>query len=126
MHALGKHNSMALPIFHCFTGCDTTSAFFGKGKKTDWEAWKSYPEVTEAFVYMATHAYTALTEDSQHFQLIEHFTVVLYDKTSDLQSVNEARRELFCQKNKTMENIPPTQDALLQNCSLPGWNLDEK
>ena len=29
--------------------------------------------------------------------------------------LNEARRELFCQKNHTMENIPPMQDALQQH-----------
>ena len=28
----------------------------------------------------------------------------------------EARKELFCQKNRTVETIPPTQDALLQHC----------
>ena len=27
-NALGKHKSMALPVFHSFAGCDTTSAFF--------------------------------------------------------------------------------------------------
>jgi hypothetical protein len=58
-------------------------------------------------------------------QPLERFTFVLYDKTSELESVNEARRELFCQNNKTMEYIPPTQDSLLQHFSgLPGWNLD--
>ena len=114
-HALGKCKSMSLPIFHCFTGCDTTSAFFGKGKKTAWEAWNSYPEVTKAFIYMATHPHAPLTKESQHFRYLERFTVVLYDKTSSLESVDEARRELFCQKNRTMENIPPTQDTLLQH-----------
>jgi len=33
-NALGKHKCMALPVYHSFTGCDTTSAFFGKGKKS--------------------------------------------------------------------------------------------
>ncbi|KAG0730243.1 hypothetical protein GWK47_028666 [Chionoecetes opilio] len=47
--------------------------------------------------------------------MLERFTVVIYDKTSPLVSVNEARKELFCQKNRTMENIPPTQQALLQH-----------
>ncbi len=32
--ALAKEKSMSLPIFHYFTCCDTTSAFFGKGKKS--------------------------------------------------------------------------------------------
>ena len=36
-------------------------------------------------------------------------------KTSDLQDVDEARKELFCQKGKPMERLPPTQDALLQH-----------
>ena len=40
---LGLEKSTALPIFHSFTGCDTTSAFFGKGKRSAWEVWKSFP-----------------------------------------------------------------------------------
>ena len=110
-----KYN-IALPIFHCFTGCDTTSGFFGKGKKSAWDAWKSYPEVTQAFLYVATHPHTTLTVEDQPFKLFERFCIVLYHKTSTLESINECRRELFCQNNKTMETIPPTQDALLQHC----------
>lgn len=113
---LGRNRAMALPIFHCFTGCDTTSAFLGRGKKSAWQAWKAYPEVTEAFHYIVSHPHLQITAEAQHFQLLEQFSVILYDKTSDLKLVNEARRELFCQKNKTMENITPTQDALLQHC----------
>ena len=32
-HMLGEDKSLALPVFHSFTGSDTTSAFFGRGKK---------------------------------------------------------------------------------------------
>ena len=28
---LGTERSIALPVFHSFTGCDTTSSFYGKG-----------------------------------------------------------------------------------------------
>ena len=87
--ALGRDKSIALPVFHSFTGCDTTSAFNGKGKKSAWEAWNnSYSEVTKAFTYMAEHPHSPLTLDDQHFKLLEHFTVILYDRTSDLQHVN--------------------------------------
>ena len=34
-------------MFHSFTGFDITSSFFGIGKKTAWNAWESFPEVTE-------------------------------------------------------------------------------
>ena len=46
---LGIPKCQALPFYHSFTGCDMTSHFFGKGKKSTWEAWKSYPSVTDAF-----------------------------------------------------------------------------
>ena len=116
-NVLGREKSVALPIFHAFTGCDTTSAFFSKGKKSAWEAWKSFPEVTGAFLYVASHPHIPITTHCEHFKLLERFCVILYDKTSSLQSVDEARKELFCQKNRTMELIPPTQNALLQHCN---------
>ena len=108
---LGREKSLALPVFHCFTGFDTTSTFFERGKKSAWEAWNCY-DVTVAFTYMALNPYTKVEFDAQHFQLLELFTVILYDKTSNLQYVGEARKEMFCQE-KTMERLPPTRDALL-------------
>ncbi len=39
----------------------------------------------------------------------------MYDKASEQQHVNKARKELFCHKGKTVERLPPTQDALLQH-----------
>ena len=80
--------------------------------------------------------------------MLERYTVLLYNKSSTLEDVDEARMELFCRENKSMENILPTSDALLQhakratyqasiwtsshnsqqNQSMPdswGWNWDE-
>ena len=48
--ALGPDKSHALPVFHSFTGCGTVSAFFGKDKKTAWDAWSSFPEITKSFL----------------------------------------------------------------------------
>ena len=73
-----------------------------------------------SFTFMALHPFTEVDADAQHFQLLQHFTVVLYDKTSDLQGVDEA------QKGKTMERLPPIQDALiaaLQVSCISGWNM---
>jgi len=44
--SLGELQSRALPVFHAFSGCDTTSAFNGKGKKSAWQAWQVYLDVT--------------------------------------------------------------------------------
>jgi hypothetical protein len=46
---------------------------------------------------------------------VERFVVLMYDKTSDTIEVNEARKQLFTQKSRTLENIPPTQAALRQH-----------
>ena len=112
---LGSEKALALPVFHSFTGCDTTSSFFGRGKKSACEAWNCYPQVTRAFTYMALHPYTELDTYNENFKLLERFTVILYDKNCYFDSVNEARKELFCHKSKSMEKLPPTQDALLQH-----------
>ena len=52
---------------------------------------------------------------SPYIPHLECWIIVFYDETSTLESINEARRDLFCQKNKTMENIPLTHYALLQH-----------
>jgi len=67
-------------------------------------------------VFIAENLFVATEVNSHHFKLLEHFTVFLYDKTSQLSSVDEARRELFCHRDKMMmEALPPTQGALLQH-----------
>ncbi len=111
---IGEPRARALPVFHALTGCDTTSAFRGRGKKSAWQAWQAYEEVTQTFTFLAAHPFELLHAESDHFQRIERFTVVLYDKTSPLSSANEAREELFCRKNRSIDNIPPTQNVLLQ------------
>ena len=65
-----------LPVFHSITGCDTVSSFNGRGKKTAWEVWECFPEVTNAFREIGqTHL---ITEDSQ--LLIEKFVIFMIDR----------------------------------------------
>ena len=110
--SLGEPKSRALPVLHAFSGCDTTSAFNGKGKKS---VWHIYEDITETFVYLASHPFQLLDVDDDHFKKIERLTVILYDKTSPLRSINDTRRELFCHKNRAMDKFPPTNDPLLQH-----------
>ena len=48
-----KEKCLALPFFHSFTGWDTTSAFFRRGKRLAWEAWNCFPSVSTAFVWIS-------------------------------------------------------------------------
>ena len=45
---LGPEKYKALSMFHALTGCDTVSAFNGRGKLTTWSVWESFPELTDA------------------------------------------------------------------------------
>ena len=44
--------------------------------------------------------------------------VLLYDRTTSLLKVNEARQELFCRKSREFDSIPPTEAALEQHIRL--------
>ncbi len=57
----------------------------------------------------------ALEETSQTgMAALEWFVVLLYDRTSDFYyvQVNNARKQLFTQKSRNLENIHPTYAAL--------------
>ena len=43
---------------------------------------------------------------------LERFVVLMYDRTSECLEVNEARKQLFIQKSRTLETIPPIKAAL--------------
>ena len=113
---LGEPLCQALPFYYAFTGCDTMSQFLGKGKKSAWEAWKSLPNVTDAFQFIAQHPFHVLELSSATFQLLEHFACILYDRTTSITKVNELRQELLSKRSKSMESIPPTQVKLRNLC----------
>ena len=109
---LGQQESRALLTFHAFTGCDQTSSFKHIGKKTAWDAWSVYDEVTEVFRCLRSAALIEALTNA--FPILEHYTVIMYDRTSTCTSVNTARKDLFTRKGREIDNIPPTADALLR------------
>ena len=52
-----------------------------------------------------------LTEET--ISTVERFTVLLYNRTSVLSSVDAVRMELFVKKGRSVEDLPPTMDALM-------------
>lgn len=113
---LGPDRCVALPMFHAMTGCDSVSFFAGRGKKTAWEVWKTYDTITRAFRILGELPHNV---DDQMTD-VERFTVLLCDRASNAVEVNQARKELFSQRGRAIENIPPTQAALLQH-TRGGW-----
>ena len=113
--ALGQDKCEALPFFHAFTGCDQTSSFYGRGKRTCWTTWMASSDV------QLTHAFTVLSNMPDEEVLLssipalEKFTVHMYDRTLDCTKVDEARKVLFSQKGRSLDCIPPTSAALVQH-----------
>ena len=113
----GPAVSAALVGLHTFTGCDSTSAFAGRGKKAGFDL------VTgKAGAPAARMAQSAMSSVGQHSTLtdpavvlqLEVFTCYLYGKPAET-SINEVRYQLFCTKPTQSSNLPPYSDALRQH-----------
>ena len=112
--SIGPERAAALPAFHAFTGCDTTSSFLGRGKKTAWQAWEQFPEVTSVFKRLSNPDVGVAVVENE-MAILEEFTVSLYSKKLETKCVNEARELLFSQGKRSIENLPPTKNALVQH-----------
>lgn len=110
--AIGPRRCAALPAFHALTGCDTVSSLYGKGKKSAWAAWDSCPQLTEALLNLQNVSASTDIDDSI-MSVLERYIVILYDRTSDCDSLNAARKQLFTKKSRTLDNLPPTSDAFI-------------
>ena len=110
---LGKEKSKALLAFHAFTGCDQTSSFANVGKKTAWDVWNTFNEVTQVFQQLSSTPSMSVLSDV--LPVLERYTVLMYDRTSSCATVDAARKDLFTRKGRELECIPPTSDALRQH-----------
>ena len=75
-----------------------------------WDTWKVYDDVTPAFcALVSTPTLQTIEEYLEH---LERFVVL---RTSSQLGVNEARKQLFTQKGRTIDGLHPTQAALIQH-----------
>jgi len=105
---MGTRLGEAILGLHTFTGCDSVSAFHGKGKK------KALDIISRNEDYQA-----AFRDLGQEFMLpesacsvLEQFVCQLYGQSCS--SVDEAQH-LFCTKALCEQSLPPTADALRQH-----------
>ncbi|VDI08968.1 Hypothetical predicted protein, partial [Mytilus galloprovincialis] len=87
--------------------------FLGKAKVSAWDTWSVYEEFSEAFLQVIENRNEV--EILKVLKVIERYVVLLYDRSSTAYTVNELKKQLFTQKTRTIDNIPPTRDALLQH-----------
>ena len=72
--AIVDEKAADLPTFHAFTGCDTVSSFKSVGKKTTWQRWKFFNDVTKVFIDLSNGP-SEMDPETQ--QLLERFTILL-------------------------------------------------
>jgi hypothetical protein len=111
--SLGLRKSEALADFHAFTGCDQMSFFCGKGKKSAFDTFSMFDNSIDAFKQMSTRlSHNAIIVLQP---IIERLIVILYDRTCVFETVNATRKELFTQKGRKIDHIPPTSSALTEH-----------
>ena len=147
--ALGPTRSLALPLFHSLSSCDTTSQLLGIGKKTAWSTWQSMSELTETLLNL-THDPHTFSMDTDDMKQLERFPLLMYSRSCSATSLDEARLQLFTHGSRTLDALPATKAALYQHVKrailqacffwkqsvssqqvIPdftewGWKLDEK
>ena len=109
---LGERMCKALPAFHALTGCDSTSALSGIGKKRAWVA------LNRSVIHQ--ESLCRLGEQQQIDETIaakcEAFICALYPLSrKTAHTSDELHYLLFCQKKQKSEMLPPTSDSLLQH-----------
>ena len=96
--ALGDSKCGGLPPFHALAGCDVTSSFAGKGKRSAWTAWDAYDDATSN---LCTLSRMPTTESVMNvLPIIERLIVIMYDRGSSESSVNGERMVLFNQEGR--------------------------
>ena len=88
--AIGSPTCKALIGLHCFTGCDTVSSFYGKGKKTAFEIASNDESFTKIFQNFGKD----FVFDETSMKEIERFVCQLYGQKGC--NVNTARYKAFC------------------------------
>ncbi len=103
-------------VYHLFTyrGCDSTSAFYGKGKSKPWKILENFPDFMAVFSSIGS-TYSVSEEE---FAMVEKFTWHIYGQTN-VDKVDTARYCIFRLGQFGEDTMPCTQNVLRQhlNCT---------
>ena len=96
--------------FHAFSGCDTVSAFAGRGKVVGYRIVTRNVEFQEMFQQLGME--WNLSDDLHHS--LQKFTCTMYCSTPGTSDINELRYRVFCLKRGDVESnqLPPCNDTL--------------
>ena len=96
----------SLLVFHAVTGSDSTSQFAGIGKRS---AWAIFQQNSQLLQNLGKEDFP----DENVIADTESFVCKLYVPNSQENSIQKVRCDLFLGLTKSIENLPPTRDALI-------------
>ena len=110
---LGEDVCQAMIGVHAYTGCDSVSAFGGRGKIKALNLINKSHEYRQLFTSFGQEWH--VTENV--FQRVQAFTCNMYCSNTNTKLVNKLRYEMFCAKNGDISSgqLPPCSDALRQH-----------
>ena len=116
----------ALPFFHAFSGCDTTSSFYKQSKVAMWDLWMKYPfyeQLTKVFQVLSTQPSEI---SSPQIDEIEKFLKYVYYTSFEVDSLDIQRmRQFEYNAAASLQSIPPSRNGLTEHikraCFQGGW-----
>eukprot|EP00794_Sanderia_malayensis_P012433 gene12433-13718_t len=107
VRVLGENLSKYLPGFHAFTGCDSNSSFYGKGKVKAWKVLQTHPRFTESFSSLGR----SFPPPDRLINELNKYVCLLYgDVVSG--DVDECRYQIFKTGKYSDDALPPNRDTL--------------
>ena len=117
-HAARSHYSTLVVVWedtdvYAYTGCDTVSAFAGRGKIGALRIVKEQRSFHEIFNLLGVK--WKLSDDL--FQMLQNFTCRMYSSRPGTSNINELRSRLFCslKGNTESDQLPPYADCLYKH-----------
>ena len=117
--SLGRSLSAALPVIHVLSGCNSTSAFSGIGKKRWLKVASQHREIIERLCYIGQDP-TTINRDAKE-SCVELVSLLYSGKLAD--SLDTIRYELFSKKNLLSERLPPTNDSFTKHLQRVNYQV---
>ena len=113
----GPDTCKALPYFHAFTGCDTASSFFGKGKTTMFDAWMIFPKLSELNSTFIELSNSPTSVSKENLKILEEFMLFVYfGKDHKYTDINDARcTSFFKSPDPKLKETILSRDALFEH-----------
>ena len=115
---LGNDTRNALPFFYAFSGCDTVSSIFSKGKCKIWDVWQtdeSCRDITSVFIDIGNLPETV--NDNQ-IDFLKYFLKKLYSPCAKKLSESLAQERLMkfeCSADDDLRTISMSRPGLLEH-----------